>query len=42
MYNKRFRRNVFRRLTLDKEEAYLGDIRFTKSDKQLYKKVAGM
>lgn len=42
MFNKIYRKNVFRRLSLDKDKAYLGQIRFSRDDKKLYKQVVGM
>lgn len=42
LFNKIYRRNVFRRLSLEKENAHLGQIRFSRDDKKLYKQVAGM
>lgn len=41
-YSKRYRKNIIRRLTLDQEKTYLGQIKYTKDDKKLYKKVAGI
>lgn len=37
--SKKYHKNFFRRITLDKEYAYLGKIEFGKNDKSLYKRV---
>lgn len=41
-YSRFYRKNVFRRMVLNKENAHLGKITFTRADKKLYKQVAGM
>ena len=37
--SKHFRRNIFR---LDKDDSYIGPVKFNSSDKRLYKQVSGM
>ena len=41
-YSRFYRKNILRRMVLNKENAHLGKITFTRADKKLYKTIVGM